>query len=74
MTQNRSVFQPIKHLFSHALSIYTVYVFNFENVVISYVSYGRGNHGPVQMGLLTHLHTYDTYEITTFSKLNTYTV
>ena len=37
MTQNRSVLQPIKHLFSHALSIYTVYVFNFENVVISHV-------------------------------------
>jgi hypothetical protein len=25
------------YLFSHALSIYTVYVFNFENVVISHV-------------------------------------
>jgi hypothetical protein len=27
------------YIFSHALSIYTVYVFNFENVVISHVSY-----------------------------------
>jgi hypothetical protein len=25
------------YLFSHAFSIYTVYVFNFENVVISHV-------------------------------------
>ena len=60
MTQNRSVFQPIKHLFSNALSIYTVYVFNFENVVISYVSYVcKCVNSPICTGPWFPMHLYN---------------
>ena len=50
------------YLFSHAFSIYTVYVFNFENVVISHVPgiiCVRMCYNPICTGPWFPLHLYN---------------